>query len=592
MLLKPFSPILKTLGVIFGLGAIIALALGSSYPSAYALACVLAVPGLVVAWLAFKHSQQQARLVRLQASWGQAVSKDRDFEAYHSFLELKAKAEPGVLDPQSAHDLGLDDLFEQLDRTESLPGEFVLYHMLHSPLRDKEALDQRRRLIDHFLENPEQALTLRWSLLEKHGLSHAQGLLALLWHEAQTPSQALKAALLSVGAFLALFSPFVIGPLALFLILGLFLFNMKWHYQIRDRDRAFLSALVDLRNLLDVAKSVARAPDFGCAEQQQRLTESLARCQRIHWALRLLKPHLGPLTEASMSLFEYVSIYFLLEVQAFFALRDDLLALRPDLQQLFQTLGELDAMQSLASYRSTLERQCRPEFCEELSLEVTGLAHPLLDDAVANSLTLSKGLILTGSNMAGKSTFLRSLGLAALLSQTAVFSPSESYKGPLFQIRSSMSVQDELAEGKSFFHREAENLLAIYKDAQTEAPSLLFVDEILKGTNSAERLAAAIEILRELEGQRALLCVATHDTALAEALKQGYECWHFTDQQKDGQRSFDYQLKRGIVQTTNALATLEALGFPSALMERARASMHCSQRPQLQSSASGRQASC
>ncbi|HOL16714.1 MAG TPA: hypothetical protein PLY40_00355 [Bacillota bacterium] len=200
------------------------------------------------------------------------------------------------------------------------------------------------------------------------------------------------------------------------------------------------------------------------------------------------------------------------------------------------------------------------------------MRHPLLKDAVANSITMDRqGVLITGSNMSGKSTFLRTLGLTALLAQTIYTCPASSYRGGFFRVATSISREDSLMEGKSFYFREAERLLKLINTAaaRTDAPALCIIDELLSGTNYIERLAASEAILNYLASQNALVIVATHDLDLAEKLQGLYRCCHFTDQVGPDGLHFDYKLKDGLAATRNAIRLLAYLGYPREIIAQA-----------------------
>ncbi len=202
-------------------------------------------------------------------------------------------------------------------------------------------------------------------------------------------------------------------------------------------------------------------------------------------------------------------------------------------------------------------------------LSTRGLWHPLLAGAVPNDVELpGPGFILlvTGSNMSGKSTLLRALGVNAVLALAGAPVAAERFSlGPL-RVLTSMRVQDSLSAGVSFFHAEVLRLKAVL-DAAAAAPglSLVLLDEILLGTNSGERRVASREVLRLLLEARALGCVTTHDLALArlEAEYPGsIRPVHFQDHVENGQMRFDYQLREGVVRTTNALRLMQQAGIP------------------------------
>ncbi len=202
-------------------------------------------------------------------------------------------------------------------------------------------------------------------------------------------------------------------------------------------------------------------------------------------------------------------------------------------------------------------------------LSAHALWHPLLRDAVPNDVELPRPgflLLVTGSNMSGKSTLLRALGVNAVLALAGAPVAAERLSlGPL-RLLTSMRVQDSLSAGVSFFHAEVLRLKAVL-DAAAAAPglSLVLLDEILLGTNSGERRVASREVLHLLLEARALGCVTTHDLALArlEAEHPGsIRPVHFQDHVENGQMRFDYQLREGVVRTTNALRLMQQAGIP------------------------------
>ena len=172
--------------------------------------------------------------------------------------------------------------------------------------------------------------------------------------------------------------------------------------------------------------------------------------------------------------------------------------------------------------------------------------------------------------MSGKSTFLRTLGVCAVLAQSAYTCPAKTYRGSIFRIVSSVSLVDDLMQGKSFYFVEAERLLAMIRSSQGTAPVLCMVDELLRGTNSTERLAASEEILSYLAKNNAVVVAATHDVELVDHLDELYVNYHFNDSVDTSGLNFDYQLRPGRATSTNAINLLEHLNFPDEIVENAR----------------------
>jgi DNA mismatch repair ATPase MutS len=222
------------------------------------------------------------------------------------------------------------------------------------------------------------------------------------------------------------------------------------------------------------------------------------------------------------TLLEYVSLYFLHEVRTFHAAMAEVVEHRDDLRTLFRLMGELDAWQSVAAYRAGIDGFVEPVVDEQGPLlDVQDACHPLLDNAVPNSVAIaSGGIAITGSNMSGKSSFLRTVGVNALLAQTIYTCLAAGYRARPLRIISSMNESDDLLGGKSYYLAEAERLLTIVREAERDSdPLLALIDEPLAGTNSPERLAASREILRHLAVRNVLVLVSTHDVELVAQLR-------------------------------------------------------------------------
>jgi DNA mismatch repair ATPase MutS len=202
-------------------------------------------------------------------------------------------------------------------------------------------------------------------------------------------------------------------------------------------------------------------------------------------------------------------------------------------------------------------------------LSARALRHPLLREAVPNDVELPGPgflLLVTGSNMSGKSTLLRAMGVNTVLALAGAPVAAEHLSlGPV-KLATSMRVQDSLSAGVSFFHAEVLRLKAVLEAAAAApAQSLVLLDEILLGTNSGERRVASREVLRLLLEAKTLGAVTTHDLALArlEAEYPGsIRAVHFQDHVENGEMRFDYHLREGVVRTTNALRLMQQAGIP------------------------------
>jgi hypothetical protein len=236
----------------------------------------------------------------------------------------------------------------------------------------------------------------------------------------------------------------------------------------------------------------------------------------------------------------------------------------------FDTLAELEALASLATLAHQDPAASFPELAPPGSPFVAeGLVHPLLPPGkrVANDVTLAgagTALIVTGSNMAGKSTLLRAVGLNVALALAGGPVTAASFRVPSVRLRASMRADDSLQSGASYFHAELTKLRSVVEAAADSPPVFFLLDELLRGTNASARHLGARAIVLHLLGRGGCGLVATHDVALA-ALERELEGKvtnaHFTDVVRDGEMVFDYRLRPGVVRTSNALRLLRLAGI-------------------------------
>lgn len=236
----------------------------------------------------------------------------------------------------------------------------------------------------------------------------------------------------------------------------------------------------------------------------------------------------------------------------------------------FEALAELEALTSLAGFAYERTTFTFPELADEGPVfEATAMGHPLLDKPVPNDVSLPQprtALLVTGSNMSGKTTMLRAVGANTVLALAGAPVCAKSLRVSEVRIITSMRVKDSLERGVSYFYAEVQRIRAVLDAARAANGKAMFLlDEILLGTNTRERQIASREILRLLLETGAIGAVTTHDLSLAEL---GEARWadirnvHFRDLLVEGRMTFDYRMRDGVVDTTNALRVLAEAGVP------------------------------
>ncbi len=235
-----------------------------------------------------------------------------------------------------------------------------------------------------------------------------------------------------------------------------------------------------------------------------------------------------------------------------------------------EALAQLEALCGLATLLHQDPSAALPELlADETPFAAEALAHPLLppDARVANDVRLPRTgsvLIVTGSNMAGKSTLLRAVGLNVALAFAGGPVIARSLRSSPVRLRASMRIDDSLQRGASYFHAELMKLRTVVEDAAGRPPVFFLLDELLRGTNARARHIGARAILRHLLERGASGLAATHDIALADLeheLPGRVVNVHFTDVLRDGEMVFDYRLRPGVVRTSNALRLLAMAGI-------------------------------
>jgi len=205
-----------------------------------------------------------------------------------------------------------------------------------------------------------------------------------------------------------------------------------------------------------------------------------------------------------------------------------------------------------------------------LSLCGEDLYHPLVDHAVPNSIYAKRSQLITGSNASGKSTFLKTVGLSAVLAQTIYTVPGRRYQAPFYQIYSSMALKDNLIGGESYYMVEIRSLKRILDRGHDNLPVLCFVDEVLRGTNTVERIAASTQILKSMTQMNMLCFAATHDGELTYLLEDHFENGHFSETITEGDILFTYRLQPGRAEGRNALQLLGWMGYDEKVLKQAR----------------------
>lgn len=539
-----------------------------------------------LAFLAFatidRRRRERRQLAERRERWGHWRDIDRDMAAIDRYVRAQASAGSvanATLDDRTWADLNMDDVFRVLDRTESRVGQQLLYARLRtSPVSDHqdafEALVTRFSSDTHARETAQAALaTMRnadahdiWWLTQPGTLESRPWLLIF---------PVLAAAMLAIIVLV----PF--NPLATLLLIPGLIASVLLRATLLARVTMVIAPFRQVASLTAAAMRLRPFAQPDTAPLTGALQADLGRLD----LLRRIAGWTGRDSSASGDLsalvIEYLNLFLFLDGNALLLGARELRGHGAELMRVVDAVGHIDAAVSVASYRAGTSGWTRPvRRPSGASTVITDVRHPLLPDAVPNSVTLGPphGMLITGSNMSGKTTFLRTLGTAVVMAQTINTCAARAYDAPVLVVRSCIGRADDPSTGKSYYLVEVEAVLDLVRASATDVPHLMLFDELFRGTNTVERIAAGEAVLVSLLETTAgrdrsphLVVAATHDQELVDLLRATYAPYHFADTIDDSGLTFDYTLRPGPATTWNAIALLRLRGAPTPLVERALA---------------------
>ena len=493
--------------------------------------------------------------------------------AYHARLPGRARA--GALDDRAWQDLDLDEVFCSLDHTESEPGRQYLYHLLRTPESFSEPLGRRELLLTRLTHDGALLERIRTPLSRLQRPRAGDLVHLVLGALPARPSYWLLFPMLTVASVTSLVLFLTVWPPAFVIWLGVCLVNLWVQLFYKPRVKRFVPAIRELPTFIGVGRALGALDIPEAAAETATLRDDSRKLGSLRRAAKGLVFEPGDGNELAASIYEYINLIFLLDVNAFVFTIEKLRASQRTMQDVFEAMGYLDAMQSVSRWRATLPCWTTPRFLPAGKvLNVEALYHPLLSDAVPNSLVVEDvSVLITGSNMSGKTTFVRALGVNAILAQTFHTVCAEGWRVPMVRVRTSIGRADSITEGKSYYLAEVESVAALVHAKADGAQYLFLLDEIFRGTNTTERVAAGFAVLSYLDRGSDIVVVATHDIELIDLLGDRYATRHFREQIADGQMTFDYRIHDGPSSSRNAIALLEVVQLPADLVAEAVATL-------------------
>ncbi|MBH1940860.1 hypothetical protein I5677_08160 [Mobilitalea sibirica] len=533
---------------------------------------LIVVLGLVI-WSIFNENTVLKRMKRdLKERWGQVPEEEYTSEKFESLKAFYQSIMDDHLDVDDItwNDLDMDEIYKIMNNTQSSVGEEYLYALLRKPCFSNEELKERNRLMKFFHENEDLRIQLQMKLKQIGKLRQ----ISVYEYMSRLGDQEAKSNfphyLMAFGLILSVVFIFIIpqlGGVFTFLFVGN---NIYRYYKRKAEIEMYFTVFAYLLRFLNHIKGIVKLdiPELRSYLETLKQDSTIFNRFKKGAGIVVSQNNSGNLFDMFL---DYFRMLFHLDLIKYNSMLSFFKSNRQILQRIYINIGFLDSMIASASFRAWLVYYSEPILTKDTNpkLRVEQLYHPLLEAPVSNSINENRSVLLTGSNASGKSTFIKTLAINAVLSQTIYTSISKEYKASFFIIFSSMALRDSIFRNESYYIVEIKSLKRILDRINKDIPMLCFIDEVLRGTNTLERIAASSRILASLAKKNTLCFAATHDIELTYILETYYSNYHFQEKIVEHQILFDYILYSGRAVSKNAIKLLGLLGYSQDIISAA-----------------------
>lgn len=533
--------------------------------------------GLVLTKLENRRTSGKRIGDKVRESYGKIPSPGEvDFSLleYSWVFDREKVPEHEQIDEITWNDLDMDSVFCRIDSCQSFAGQQVLYGALHCQAKAEEQGERLKEKILFFAQNEEERQRVMM-ILARLGKGRDSYYLPAFVHNLkgfEIPNirfyhmmRALLFLSLIPAAVLLQSQLLVLTLFAAMANLTIYSFQ-KYKYSVN---------LSMLRSVLGIVRTARQISDGGKSGYEARFRDLADLARPFERAiLKMAKLQRRDQEGLAGDMFSMLGAYFIGVTLSDFIQYNQLLkelnGKQQELLELYHRVGEVDMSIAAASFRASLPHWCVPETVRSGGIQVEDIYHPLIKDPVCNSVTLERGCLITGSNASGKSTFIKSLAVNVLLAQSICTCAAGRMRLPASSLVTSMAVRDDVTSGESYYIKEIKYLKRIIRQLDSERFTICVIDEILRGTNTQERIAASCAVLKYLAGQNCLAVTASHDIELTQLLADYYDNYHFREQMEENGISYTYKIQPGPADSKNAIRLLEIMGFPGEIVEEAR----------------------
>ena len=459
------------------------------------------------------------------------------------------------IDDKTWSDLNMDTLFHKINFNFTAIGEMRLYATLRGMFKVNQT-----SLINMFKDNKVFRLNVSY-ILSKIGKN-----VYPLFPDQMLPTKRnillMFCPLLPFIGFAFIFlipSKGILICLTFMILNAILSFKLKKSYD-QDLKSIFYTANVIKQSqaLSKIESTPAISVDFTHFKASRRFSGLLARVES---------------QDMASSIIMFIKLVFMIDYVLFHLIQRSYFKYQEEVMACYDYISILDNHYSIAMYQHTLTHYCYPKINNNINgLQMKSIIHPLLDEenAIANTIDISNHILLTGSNASGKSTFMKAVALNLILAQSIQTATAHSFIYQPGYVMTSMANADDVLSGDSYFMSELKSIRRLFNTHQCNK-IYCFIDEIFKGTNTTERIAASESVLSYLDNQKAYhVIAATHDVELSILLENTYNNYHFNESIQENSIFFDYKIKPGKANTRNAIELLRITQFPIDIYQRAQ----------------------
>lgn len=531
---------------------------------------IVIITGIIIFILYHLLTKNKKSLKKIRREWetGDYLALSESFESIATYWRNKKKnaSRYDGVDQLTSDDLVLDEVFKKLNYTKSSVGSEYLFNKVRDidptlrHVEEEEALYQLLATDRHLREQVLLVLSVLGKrdhtnsssfIYEKHDkeIEHAYAYVLL--------------GLMPVASLLFMFISVKHG--ILLFILSLFI-NIIVYYRNKSALENSLFTITYVAAVIHTGKRFASLKHPSFTTYAAQFKENVRPIKKVSVFGSLVSSGDGGELDI---IFDYIRMLFMLDFIVYNKIVRTINENSEAYRKVWELVGQLDAAIAVAFYRQSLDTYCTPTYTNQEELSFESLGHPLIDYPVTNTSALGKCTLVTGSNASGKSTYIKAIAINAILAQTINTVLAEKWSMKPSYIVTSMAIQDSVLDGDSYFIAEIKSLKRIIRLIEEEKPCISFVDEILKGTNTIERIAASAAMMEWFASSKGMNIIASHDIELTEMAKHVYTNYHFRESIENGEVLFDYKVHAGPSETRNAIKLLEILRYPANVTNKA-----------------------